>query len=110
MELNTLSYILLSTIFSATTYIAVKNGKHPDVHPLVLNNQGEFSQIRYSEESATIRSKAYPLGPPTIKYMDRPILTLSEFYQCAFMKHEQKNYKFLTSRESQTWVRLLYSK
>lgn len=94
--LNTPSYLLLTAIFNAPTIIAIKNGKHPDVHPLVLNNQGEYSPLRYPGESAIIKSKAYPNGAPQLSTMDRSINTLSDVYQVALNKY--KNKQFLGAR------------
>ncbi|KAI9251096.1 hypothetical protein EDC94DRAFT_697752 [Helicostylum pulchrum] len=86
IELNALSYILLTTIFSAASIIAIQNGRHPDAHPIVINSQGEFSSLRYAEESATIKSRMYPSGAPLLSFNDQSIKTLSELYQVAFKR------------------------
>ncbi|KAL9558989.1 hypothetical protein MBANPS3_000644 [Mucor bainieri] len=98
IELNTLSYLLLTTIFSAASFIAIQNGKHPDVHPSVLNKQSEYATLRYPGESAVIRSNAFPNGAPPLTTRDRSIKTLSELYQVALNKH--KNRQFLGARDS----------
>lgn len=83
VELNLLSYILLSTILSAASIIAIKSVKHPDVHPLVMNRQGEFSPLRYPKESSTIKSKLQlnELGD------ERIIKNLRDFYQFSLLKY-----------------------
>ena len=96
IELNTLSYILLTTIFSAASIISIKNGKNPDVHPLVLNNQGEYPPLRYPGESAIIKSKVYLNGVPQLSTMDQSFNTLSKLYQVALNKY--KNKQFLGDR------------
>lgn len=98
IELNTLSYLLLTTIFSAASIIAIQNGKHPDVHPSVLNSQGEYATLRYPGESAVIKSYAYPNGAPPLTTRERSIKTLSELYQVALNKHKDK--QFLGARDS----------
>ncbi|EPB91597.1 hypothetical protein HMPREF1544_01519 [Mucor circinelloides 1006PhL] len=98
IELNTLSYLLLTTIFSAASIIAIQNGKHPDVHPSVLNSQGEYATLRYPGESAVIKSYAYPNGVPPLTTRERSIKTLSELYQVALNKHKDK--QFLGARDS----------
>jgi long-chain acyl-CoA synthetase len=107
VELNTLSYILLTTIFSAASVIAIQNGKHPDAHPLVLNYQGEFSPLRYSGESATIRSKNYPSGAPALSDGERTITTLSDLYQIALLKFNANNFlgvRNLHKKNETIWV------
>jgi hypothetical protein len=99
VELNTLSYILLTTIFSAASLVAIKHGRFPDVHPVVINSQGEFSPLRYAGESATIKSKLNPNGAPILSTIDRPITTLSELYQVALSKHNYTNNQFLGTRD-----------
>lgn len=107
VELNALSYILLTTIFSAASAIAIKNGRHSDAHPLVLNSQGGFSQLRYAGESATIKSRLYSNGAPSLCSNDTSINTLSDLYQVAFSKYKEK---FLVSRSSHEiiWVCVLF--
>lgn len=102
-ELNALSYILLTTIFSAASAIAIKNGKHSDAHPLVLNSQGGFSQLRYAGESASIKARMFSNGAPLLSSNDISIHTLHDLYQAAFLKHKRK---FLVSRSSHkiVWV------
>lgn len=106
IELNALSYILLTTIFSAASIIAIQNGRHPDAHPIVINSQGEFSSIRYTEESATVKSRMHPAGAPLLSFNDLSIKTLSELYQVAFLKFKAN--PFLGVREQQNqqviWV------
>lgn len=98
IELNTLSYLLLTTILSAASFIAIQNGKHPDVHPSVLNKQSEYAALRYPGESAVIKSNAFPNGAPRLTARDRSIKTLSELYQVALNKHTGKH--FLGARDS----------
>ncbi|KAK4509611.1 uncharacterized protein ATC70_007964 [Mucor velutinosus] len=98
IELNTLSYLLLTTIISAASFIAIQNGKHPDIHPSVLNKQSEYATLRYPGESAAIKSNALPNGPPLLTTRDRSIRTLSELYQVALNKHKGK--QFIGARDS----------
>lgn len=103
IELNTVSYLLLAAIFSAASIIAVRDGKCPDVHPLVLSNQGEFSALRYPGESAVIKASAYPNGAPSLLTRD----TLSELYQVALKKYKNKQFlgaRKLTGKRSIVWV------
>ncbi|GAN04408.1 acyl-CoA synthetase long-chain family member 1 isoform X1 [Mucor ambiguus] len=98
IELNTVSYLLLTAIFSAASFIAIQNGKHPDVHPSVLNKQSDYATLRYPGESAIIKSNAFPNGAPQLTTRDRPIKTLSELYQVALNKHKGK--RFAGARDS----------
>lgn len=92
VELNTLSYLLLTSIFSAASAIAVKNGRHSDVHPLVLNSQGSFSPLRYAGESATIKSKMFTHS--TLFSNNQSIYTMTQLYQLAFAKHQSNPFLF----------------
>lgn len=94
IELNIVSYILLGTILSAASIIAIKSGKHPDAHPHVMNTQGEFTPLRYPGETATIKSKAN--STPMLLHNDRSIQTLSELYQSSLLKF--KSNQFLGTR------------
>ncbi|KAI8646630.1 hypothetical protein BD408DRAFT_409991 [Parasitella parasitica] len=96
IESSTLSYFLLTTLFGAASMIILQNGKYPDVHPSVLNNQSEFSTEKIPGESAIIKSKVYPKGAPKLVKGDRPIYTLSELYQAALSKYQSN--KFLGAR------------
>lgn len=113
IELNTLSYILLTTIFSAASLVAIKRGRFPDVHPVVINSQGEFSSLRYAGESATIKSTLYPNGAPVLTTPDRPITTLSGLYEFALSKQAYVNNQFLGTRDPLQkgkidWVRRIW--
>ncbi|KAI7894121.1 uncharacterized protein EV154DRAFT_600251 [Mucor mucedo] len=90
VELNTLSYLLLTSIFSAASAVAIKNGRHSDVHPLVLNSQGSFSPLRYAGESAIIKSKMYTHS--TLFSNNQTIHTLSQLYEVAFLKHKTNTF------------------
>ncbi|KAG2198959.1 hypothetical protein INT47_013143 [Mucor saturninus] len=90
VELNTLSYLLLTSIFSAASAVAIKNGRHSDVHPLVLNSQGSFSSLRYAGESAIIKSKMYTHS--TLFSNNQTIRTLSQLYEVAFLKHKTNTF------------------
>ncbi|CEP17591.1 hypothetical protein [Parasitella parasitica] len=96
LESSTISYFLLTTLFGAASIIILQNGKYPDVHPSVLNNQSEFSTVKIPGESAIINSKVYPKGAPQLVKGDRPIYTLSELYQAVLSKHQEN--KFLGAR------------
>jgi long-chain acyl-CoA synthetase len=112
IELNTVSYILLTTIFSAASVIAIKHGKQADAHPLVMISQAEFSPLRYPRESAIIKSKLFPGGAPILNTSERgSITTLSDMYQIALLKRKSiwlgKQWKVdLHSRT--IWVIFLY--
>lgn len=95
-ELNTVSYILLTTIFSVASVIAIKHAKHPDAHPLVLISQSEFAPLRYEGESTVIQSKLHPGHAPALHNNDhQSISTLSDLYQSAFSKGKRGENKFL---------------
>lgn len=106
IELNTLSYLLLTTIFSAASFIAIQNGKHPDVHPSVLNKQSECATLRYPGESAIVKSNDFPNGAPPLTTRDRTIKTLSELYQAALNKHKDKRFvgARYSTKKSANWV------
>jgi long-chain acyl-CoA synthetase len=99
VELNTLSYILLTTIFSAASMVAMKHGRFPDVHPIVINSQAEFAPLRYAGESTTIKPKLFPNGAPILTTVDQPITTLSELYQYVLSKYHYTTNQFLGARD-----------
>lgn len=97
IELNIVSYILLGSILSAASIIAIRSGKHPDAHPFVMNTQGEFTPLRYPGETAIVKSKANSAGAlTTLLHDDRAIKTLSELYQLSLLKF--KSNQFLGTR------------
>ncbi|CDH50650.1 long-chain-fatty-acid--ligase 5 isoform 2 [Lichtheimia corymbifera JMRC:FSU:9682] len=86
-ELDSLSYALLASIFSAAAMLSVRNSRGPDIHPLLLNTQSDVSRVRYPGSSAIYRSRMYPNGSPLLYTMDRSIRTLKDFYGAAFEKY-----------------------
>lgn len=86
-ELDSLSYALLASIFSAAAMLSVRNARGPDIHPLLLNTQSDVSRVRYPGSSAIYRSRMYPNGSPLLYTMDRSIRTLKDFYGAAFEKY-----------------------
>ncbi|KAI9262423.1 hypothetical protein BDA99DRAFT_511159 [Phascolomyces articulosus] len=87
-ELDSLSYALLASIFSAAALLSVRNARGPDIHPLLLNTQSDVSRVRFPGSSAIYRSRMYPNGAPLLSTVDRTIRTLRDFYQAAFDKHK----------------------
>ncbi|KAG2219910.1 hypothetical protein INT45_008547 [Circinella minor] len=87
-ELDSLSYALLASIFSAAALLSVRNARGPDIHPLLLNTQSDVSRVRYPGGSAVYRSRMYPNGAPLLSTVDRTIRTLRDFYQAAFDKYK----------------------
>ncbi|KAI8639280.1 hypothetical protein BD408DRAFT_421693 [Parasitella parasitica] len=81
IELDTLSYALLTSIVGAAALLSVRNSKTPDIHPLLLNTQSDVSRLRHPEESAVYRSRMYPMGTPLCSTFDRSIRTMAEFYR-----------------------------
>ncbi|EPB81223.1 hypothetical protein HMPREF1544_12064 [Mucor circinelloides 1006PhL] len=81
IELDTLSYALLTSIVGAAALLSVRNSKAPDIHPLLLNTQSDVSRLRHPEESAVYRSRMYPMGTPLCSTFDRSIRTMAEFYR-----------------------------
>ncbi|KAI9312077.1 hypothetical protein BX666DRAFT_2142523, partial [Dichotomocladium elegans] len=89
IELDSLSYALLASIFGAAALLSVRNSRGPDIHPLLLNTQADVSRVRYPGSSAIYRSRMFPNGSPLLYTLDRSIRTLKEFYSAAFEKHRR---------------------
>ncbi|KAF7729642.1 Long-chain-fatty-acid--CoA ligase 5 [Apophysomyces ossiformis] len=88
IELDTLSYALLASIFGAATLLSIKNSKEADIHPLLLNNQANVSPLRHPGESAIYRSRASTFGSPLLATFDRNVRTLHDLFQDdVFAKH-----------------------
>ncbi|KAG0175226.1 Long-chain-fatty-acid--CoA ligase 5 [Apophysomyces sp. BC1015] len=89
LELDTLSYALLASIFGAATMLSIKNSKEADIHPLLLNNQSNVSPLRHPGESAIYRSRASTVGSPLLSTFDRAVRTLADLYDVGgFAKHD----------------------
>ncbi|KAI8987960.1 AMP-dependent synthetase/ligase [Mycotypha africana] len=83
LELDTVSYALISSIVGAAALLSIRNSKSPDIHPLLLNTQSDVSRLRHPEESAVYRSRMYPMGTPLCSTFDRSIRTLADLYKLA---------------------------
>ncbi|GAN03959.1 conserved hypothetical protein [Mucor ambiguus] len=94
IELDTLSYALLTSIVGAAALLSVRNSKAPDIHPLLLNTQSDVSRLRHPEESAVYRSRMYPMGTPLCSTFDRSIRTMAEFYRLGGLE-KNKSVEFL---------------
>lgn len=94
IELDTLSYALLTSIVGAAALLSVRNSKAPDIHPLLLNTQSDVSRLRHPEESAVYRSRMYPMGTPLCSTFDRSIRTMAEFYRLGGIE-KNKSAEFL---------------
>ncbi|KAI9301549.1 hypothetical protein BJ944DRAFT_257498 [Cunninghamella echinulata] len=81
LELDTVSYTLLASIFGATALLSLRNAKGADIHPLLLNTQSDVSRLRHAGESAIYRSRMYPNGSPLLTTFDRNIRTLLDLYE-----------------------------
>ncbi|KAI8384632.1 uncharacterized protein BYT42DRAFT_563144 [Radiomyces spectabilis] len=87
LQLDTLSYALLTTIFGAATVLSIRNAKGADIHPLLLNTQSDVSKLRHPGESAIYRSRMYPNGSPLLSTFDRNFRTVADLYRQALSKH-----------------------
>ncbi|KAI8145695.1 hypothetical protein BJV82DRAFT_601924 [Fennellomyces sp. T-0311] len=105
-ELDSLSYALLASIFSAAALLSVRNSRGPDIHPLLLNTQSDVSRVRYPGSSAVYRSRMYPNGAPLLSTVDRTIRTLHDFYQAAFEKYKSNVLAGARDGQSFNWCRL----
>ncbi|KAI9498569.1 hypothetical protein BDB00DRAFT_798509 [Zychaea mexicana] len=102
-ELDSLSYALLASIFSAAAILSARNSRGPDIHPLLLNTQSDVSRVRYPGSSAVYRSRMYPNGAPLLSTIDRTIRTLRDFYQAAFEKHKSNVFAGKRDNKSFNW-------
>lgn len=103
IELDTLSYALLTSIAGAAALLSVRNSKAPDIHPLLLNTQSDVSRLRHPEESAVYRSRMYPMGTPLCSTFDRSIRTMAEFYRLGGLE-KNKSAEFLAQDTNTQYV------
>ncbi|CAO3609388.1 unnamed protein product [Cunninghamella echinulata] len=119
LELDTVSYTLLASIFGATALLSLRNAKGADIHPLLLNTQSNVSRLRHAGESAIYRSRMYPNGSPLLSTFDCNIRTLLDLYeqggqnkhsQKPFLgKYTQKQYQWITHSDAAQQVKQVYS-
>ncbi|ORX43095.1 acetyl-CoA synthetase-like protein [Hesseltinella vesiculosa] len=86
IELDTVSYALLASIFGATAFLSLRSSHGSDIHPILLNSQADVSRIRHVGESATYRSRMYPNGSPLLSTVDRNIRSLHELFHVGIKK------------------------
>ncbi|RCH92042.1 hypothetical protein CU098_000230, partial [Rhizopus stolonifer] len=94
IELDLPSCSLLAALCVAIAVIVLKYSNQPDTHPRMLCYQSEFYPASCSGESAIIRSKLYPKGPPSLSTIE----TLSGFYHTCLSRNKEGKQLFLGAR------------
>ncbi|KAI8060478.1 hypothetical protein BC940DRAFT_311886 [Gongronella butleri] len=118
IELDSVSYALLASIFGATAFMSLRSSHGSDIHPILLNAQADVSRIRHVGESAIYRSRMYPNGSPLLSTTDRNIRTLHDLYhigiknkfaqQACFGQYNGTAYEWKTYDKALQEVEALY--
>ncbi|KAI8047730.1 uncharacterized protein B0P05DRAFT_601010 [Gilbertella persicaria] len=105
IELDLPSCSLLAALCVAIAVIVLKYSNQPDTHPRMLCYQSEFYPASCSGESAIIRSKLYPKGPPSLSTIE----TLSGFYHTCLSRNKEGKQLFLGARANRQSTILWHS-
>ncbi|KAI8877462.1 acetyl-CoA synthetase-like protein [Backusella circina FSU 941] len=88
IELDLLSYTLLTSIIGTWTWKRMHRPKSADMHPLLLNAQSDVSRLRHVGESAVYRSRMSPIGSPLCYTFDQTTQTLADFYRAGAIERD----------------------